>query len=88
MYKRQGLDTLAGGEGGDRYLIDVAGDLVVEGPGQGTDVVDAGFGVAGSYTLPDNVDAALLVPTAGCASGSPSSSDRRWLCLLYTSRCV
>jgi Ca2+-binding RTX toxin-like protein len=47
-----GADTLAGGGGDDTYVVDQAGDRVVEDIFQGLDTVLAGI----TYVLPDNVE--------------------------------
>lgn len=47
-----GADTLSGGGGNDTYIVDVAGDVVTELAGEGTDLVQAGV----SYTLSANVE--------------------------------
>jgi len=47
-----GGDTLEGGAGHDTYTV-LAGDVVVEAAGKGTDTVRTWLG---SYTLPDNVE--------------------------------
>ena len=52
-----GADTLVGGAGDDVYLVDSAGDLVVEAAGAGTDLVRVGITQAGaSYALSANVE--------------------------------
>ncbi|WBS02435.1 M10 family metallopeptidase C-terminal domain-containing protein [Pseudoduganella sp. SL102] len=48
-----GLDTLAGGAGDDRYVIDVAGDIVTETDGGGRDTVQT---VLASWTLAQHVE--------------------------------
>ena len=47
-----GVDTLIGADGDDTYVVDVAGDLVSEASGEGTDTVLA----AVNYTLGANVE--------------------------------
>jgi len=47
-----GGDTLEGGAGDDTYTV-LAGDVVIEAAGKGTDTVRTWLG---SYTLPDNVE--------------------------------
>ncbi|MEI9899814.1 MAG: calcium-binding protein [Hyphomicrobium sp.] len=53
-----GVNILDGGAGNDIYVVGV-GDTVVEGVGQGTDTVQAGF----SYVLGDNVENLTLTGT-------------------------
>jgi Ca2+-binding RTX toxin-like protein len=57
-----GADTLAGGAGNDTYTVNVAGDLVVEKAGEGTDLVKVAL-VSGSYTLTANVERATVTST-------------------------
>ena len=47
------LDAMFGGAGDDTYVVDNFGDMVVEDPGQGTDLV---LTTLGNYTLGDNVE--------------------------------
>lgn len=55
-----GADTMSGGQGSDRYRVAQAGDVVIEGAGQGTDEVYASV----SYQLGDNVENLTLLGTA------------------------
>ena len=59
-----GADTLTGGIGNDGYVVDDAGDVVVELLGEGTDAVSASV----NYTLTDNVE--NLVLTGGARKGT------------------
>ena len=47
-----GVDTMNGGLGNDTYVVDNAGDVVIENMNEGTDAVNAVI----SYTLGDNVE--------------------------------
>jgi Ca2+-binding RTX toxin-like protein len=51
-----GADTLAGGDGHDVYVVDDAGDRVLEDAEEGTDTIRSYV----TYTLPDNVEALAL----------------------------
>ncbi|MBQ5964149.1 VCBS domain-containing protein [Massilia sp. ZL223] len=55
-----GADTMAGGLGDDTYILDDAGDLVVEAGAAGTDLVQSGI----TYTLTANVENLTLTGTA------------------------
>ena len=55
-----GADTLEGGTGNDTYLLDQAGDRVIELANAGTDTVRTAFG----YTLGTDVEALVLLGTA------------------------
>jgi Ca2+-binding RTX toxin-like protein len=48
-----GNDTLQGGDGDDVYFVDSSGDVIVEQPGKGIDVVNS---TALSYSLSDDVE--------------------------------
>jgi Ca2+-binding RTX toxin-like protein len=54
----QGADHLEGGLGNDTYLVDDAGDVIVEAANAGTDLVKA---TVSSYVLSDNVETLIFV---------------------------
>ena len=56
---RAGADYMAGGAGNDSYVVDDFGDVVVEQPGEGYDVVYASL----SYTLGANEEQLFLIGT-------------------------
>jgi Ca2+-binding RTX toxin-like protein len=51
-----GADLLTGGKGNDTYIVDDAGDVVAEQPGEGVDLVQASV----TYTLGNDADNLLL----------------------------
>jgi trimeric autotransporter adhesin len=55
-----GADTMSGGAGNDTYYVDNIGDVIVENPGEGTEVVYASV----SYTLASNVEKMILSGSA------------------------
>ena len=56
---KAGADTMTGGLGDDTYVVDVAGDVIVELAGQGNDTVKVGF----TYTLGQNLENLVLTGT-------------------------
>jgi VCBS repeat-containing protein len=65
-----GADSLVGGAGDDLYIVDDAGDVVVEQGGQGTDEVRSS---AATVTLAANVER-LVFTTGSNATGTGNSS--------------
>jgi VCBS repeat-containing protein len=55
-----GADTMIGGAGDDTYVVDDAGDAVVEAADEGIDTVEAGI----SYNLTENVENLVLTGSA------------------------
>src|SRR5450830_1658113 len=70
-----GSDTMTGGAGNDRYLVDVAGDKIVELPDGGIDTVDVGL-ASGVFTLADNVEHGT-VTGKGAAGITGNALDNR-----------
>ena len=69
---RAGPDRMIGGAGNDNYVVDDAGDLVVEEPGGGTDTVSS----SASHALGPDVENLILTGTApadGTGNSSPNS---------------
>jgi Ca2+-binding RTX toxin-like protein len=63
---RGGADNLLGGAGNDTYVVDNAGDVVIENPGQGSDTVRAGV----SFALSDADLENLVLLGAGAFNGA------------------
>lgn len=61
-----GNDTLVGGLGNDTYVIDSAGDIVIEAAGAGTDTILSGI----NYTLGLNLENLSLTGTARIGTGN------------------
>jgi len=66
-----GADTMAGGRGNDTYVVDDAGDLLVEGAGGGSDTVQASI----SYALQDNLETLLLTGKANLDGTGNAASN-------------
>lgn len=53
---KEGADIMIGGVGDDIYYVDNIGDVAIEGPGEGYDVVSSSV----TYTLGDNIEDLIL----------------------------
>ncbi|MEZ0262025.1 MAG: RTX toxin, partial [Alphaproteobacteria bacterium] len=66
-----GVDTMSGGLGNDTYIVDNAGDLVIEAAAAGTDTVQSSLA---SYTLAANVENLVLTATAVAGTGNSDNN--------------
>ncbi len=66
-----GADTLSGGAGNDAYIVDDAGDLVVENPGEGIDTIYASV----SFNAVANVENVVLTGSGNTASTGNSLAN-------------
>jgi Ca2+-binding RTX toxin-like protein len=57
-----GNDTMSGGLGDDRYVVDAAGDVVVEAFGEGADTVEVAL-ASGNWQVSANVEHAIVTGT-------------------------
>src|SRR5690606_6545848 len=67
-----GADTMTGGAGDDTYVVDDAGDSVIEGAGGGNDTVRSSLA---AYTLTGEVENLVLI--AGAVNGTGNTLDNR-----------
>jgi len=58
-----GADAMTGGAGNDAFYVDNPGDIVIEAPASGADIVFSSI----DYTLPDNVERLAALSPAGTA---------------------
>lgn len=64
-------DIMAGGKGNDTYVVDNAGDLVLEAPGEGTDSVISGV----DFTLGSEMENLTLTGAAVIGVGSAGANE-------------
>ena len=67
---KAGADSMSAGAGDDTYIVNNAGDVVVEAPDEGADTVKSSL----SYTLSDNIENLVLTGT-GATSGTGNALD-------------
>jgi Ca2+-binding RTX toxin-like protein len=66
-----GSDSMAGGTENDTYVVDIAGDVVTEFAGEGTDTVTSSI----THTLGANVENLTLLDIGGAINGTGNSLD-------------
>ncbi|MEZ0224514.1 MAG: type I secretion C-terminal target domain-containing protein [Alphaproteobacteria bacterium] len=66
-----GADTMVGGTGNDTYVVDNAGDIVTELPGEGADTVNASV----TYTLTADVENLNLTGTGNFGGNGNASAN-------------
>ncbi|MES1199447.1 MAG: calcium-binding protein, partial [Pseudomonadota bacterium] len=69
-----GADTMSGGQGDDSYLVENAGDVVIENVGEGADTVYAFITIS---ALASNVEKLNLMPAGGAINGTANDLDNR-----------
>ncbi|MBV9929958.1 MAG: M10 family metallopeptidase C-terminal domain-containing protein [Alphaproteobacteria bacterium] len=67
-----GADHMEGGTGNDVYLVDDAGDVIVENAGEGTDTIQTALA---SYTLPENVETLVYTGTGNFTGNGNAGND-------------
>ena len=67
-----GADHMEGGTGNDVYLVDDAGDVVVESAGEGTDTIET---TLASFTLPENVENLVYTGTSAFTGNGNAGDD-------------
>ncbi len=72
-----GADTMAGGTGADRYIVDRAGDVLIEAPGEGADMVIASVSwvLAADFESLQLIGAASLTGTGNELGNRLSGND-------------
>ncbi|PJA57936.1 MAG: hypothetical protein CO164_05160, partial [Rhodocyclales bacterium CG_4_9_14_3_um_filter_68_10] len=66
-----GADSMSAGPGNDTYIVDAPGDVVVELPGQGADLVKSAI----DYTLGSNLEYLMLTGTAATAASGNAGDN-------------
>ncbi|MES1199533.1 MAG: M10 family metallopeptidase [Pseudomonadota bacterium] len=69
-----GADTMSGGAGDDSYLVENAGDVVIENSGEGSDTMYAFITIS---ALAANVEKLNLMPAGGAINGTANELDNR-----------
>jgi Ca2+-binding RTX toxin-like protein len=70
-----GADTLTGGAGNDVYDVDAAGDLILEAPGGGADLLRTTLAAYGLGALPD-IEHLSFIGTGGFAGTGNGAANR------------